>query len=334
MALAAYRLRPLAPFHLGRGRAGDLADVDDLPRSDTIAAALISLWRNVNPGADVAMIAASPPFAVSSALPTLRDATGTWEALLPMPVGLAAKTSGSPSEHKVLQRARHIGASILDDLLGGGALRDFKVLNDCILGSELARAYGDGLWQSESRLRLAVNRLGDGPIPELLYEFGAVYFDRNVRLTVVVAFDDEAIRRQFEAALRLLGDEGIGADRSAGYGRFEVEGCDSFAPLPGGGMRMTLSLMHPTKEDIGEGLLDHPASYKMVTRGGWVTTPGARTLRKQNVRMISEGSVVNDLGRKSCGDSPKVLDPIPDLGLHHAVYRPGVSVTVPIKWEG
>jgi CRISPR-associated protein Csm4 len=183
----------------------------------------------------------------------------------------------------------------------------------------------------QSRLRLAANRLGDGPIPGLLYEFGAIHFDPNVRLTVVAAFSDSRTRPDFEGTLRLLGDEGVGADRSSGYGRFEVEAAEPFTVSLGAGMRLSLSLLHPAEAEVTGGLLDEPARYDLVIRGGWVTGPGARTLRKRNVRMLSEGSVIRDLGRERYGDSPEVLEPRPELGLHHPVYRPGVAVAVPIE---
>ena len=139
------------------------------------------------------------------------------------------------------------------------------------------------------------------------------------------------MRSRFEGALQLLADEGLGADRSAGYGRFEVEGSDPFDIALGSGMRLSLSLLHPTRAEIGDGLLDSPATYDLVTRGGWVTAPGARTLRKRAVRMIGEGSVVRDLRKKRYGGSPEVLEPQPELGLLHRVHRPGVAVTLPIR---
>ena len=153
-------------------------------------------------------------------------------------------------------------------------------------------------------------------------------------MTVVAHFRDAAVRPAVEAALRLLGDEGLGADRSAGYGRFVVEAAEGFDVRLGRGMRLNLSLLHPSEAEIREGLLDRPATYDLVTRGGWVTTPGARSLRKQAVRMVAEGAVLCDLGRDTYGDSPEVLHPEPDLGLFHPVHRLGVAVTLPIVWDG
>ena len=97
----------------------------------------------------------------------------------------------------------------------------------------------------------------------MLYEFGAVQLDRRVRLTVVIDFIEEGSRREVEAALALLGDEGIGGDGSSGYGGFEIEQViedfgEEFADL-GSGARLSLSLLYPGRDEIEAGLLDAPA---------------------------------------------------------------------------
>ncbi len=332
MTLTAYRLRPLGPMHLGTGRADDLADLDDLPRSDTIAAALLSVWHHISKdGGTVSALATDPPFAVSSALPTA-EIDGRHIILFPIPFGLLDHLTALQRPDKRIRRARFATSSILRELLAGRIPADVRPVGSCLLDGATWARFPSGLWRNDSRLRLAVNRLGDGPIEGLLYEFGSVIFAPRLSLTVVAAFVDAAIRPTFEAALALLGDEGLGADRSSGYGRLSVEAAEPFNVSLGKGMRLNLSLLHPSVEEIGQGLLDSPAAYDLVTRGGWVTAPGARTLRKQTVRMLSEGSVVRDLGRERYGDSPKVLDPLPALGLRHCVHRPGIAVTLPIEW--
>lgn len=330
-ALVAYRLRPRAPVHLGAGRADDLTDVDDLPRSDTLAAALLSVWGRVVPGAtDVAALAADPPFALSSALPTL-PIGGQPRWLLPLPVGVLDGFTRGGAVDKRLRRARFVAPGLLPPLLGGEWPADMAAVGPCLVPS--ADAGPTPPWSRESRLRLAVNRLGDGPIESLLYEFGAVRFAADVTLTVVASFAATEVRRPFEAALRFLGDEGIGGDRSCGYGHFDLDAAEPVTVDLGHGMRLGLSLLHPTAADIDGGLLDEPARYEFEIRGGWVTVPGARTLRRRSVRMLREGSVVRDLGERSYGDSPCVLEALPSLGLKHPVYRPGRAVTLPIGWD-
>lgn len=329
--LFAYRLRLKSSLHIGSGRTDDLTDIDELPRSDTLAAALLSVWGHVTLGqSDIGSLAADPPFAVSSALPTL-ELAGKTTCLLPMPVGLLDQLSDGRAVDKQLRRARFVAPDLFPPLLRGELPEEVAVVGTCLLPAR--DAFAVPLWTTDTRLRLAVNRLGDGPIEGLLYEFGAVSFRPDVSLTVVACFDSADVQRGFEAALRFLGDEGIGADRSCGYGCFEVAAAGPFRAELGKGMRLSLSLMHPTLNEVDGGLLGEPARYEFEIRGGWVTSPGARTLRRRGVRMLREGSVLRDLGARPYGDSPCVLDALPELGLGHPVYRPGKAVTLPITWS-
>ena len=122
MALIAYRLAFKGPIHLGTGRERDLADLDLLPRSDTLAAAIISLWRHVMPDAsasDVTRIAADPPFAISSALPTVMI-DGNWRTLLFVPAGTFDRVAELPSDlRKTLKRIRFADPDALRALLAG-----------------------------------------------------------------------------------------------------------------------------------------------------------------------------------------------------------------------
>jgi CRISPR-associated protein Csm4 len=330
MSLFLYRIRPTAPLHLGAGRADDLRDMELLPRSDTLAAAVISIWAQLRPN-EATTVATAPPFAVSSALPMFPRANA-WQVLLPMPIGLAEAMPGlQPSQRKPLRQARFADTAILRDLVRLSLPQNPLIVSGCWFAKEPGFDIPESLWTETSRPRLAVNRLGDGPLEGLLYEFGAVHFDECLRLGIAVAFRDKDAQQNFETALRLLGDEGLGADRSSGYGRFEVEDRQAFSPDLGQGMRMTLSLLHPTRSEIADGLLDPPARYDTTIRGGWVTSAGAETLRRKAVRMITEGSVVRTR-ESTCGDCVRVLDRESAPGLHHDVYRSGVAVTVPIAW--
>ncbi len=277
MALIAYRLAFNGPIHLGTGRERDLADLDLLPRSDTLAAAIISLWRHVMPDAsasDVTRIAADPPFAISSALPTVMI-DGNWRTLLFVPAGTFDRVADLPSDlRKTLKRIRFADPDALRALLAGRLPNTAAPCGEALMNAN----FGGELWHHQSRLRLQVDRLGDRPMEGMLYEFGAVQLDRRVRLTVVIDFIEEGSRRGVEAALALLGDEGIGGDRSSGYGGFEIEQViedfgEEFADL-GSGARLSLSLLYPaTRRNRGRparrsGRVHHYQPRRMGHRTG------------------------------------------------------------------
>jgi CRISPR-associated protein Csm4 len=307
-----------------------LADLDFLPRSDTIASAIIALWRHVALGAsdqEVTRIAAQPPFAVSSAMPSVLVG-GKWETLLFLPPGIFDRISRlSGAQRKSLKRVRFASVESLRSLLNGTMPPSVVARGDALVPANF-----DGeLWTNRSRLRLQVNRMGDRPMDGQLYEFGGIHLADNVCLTVVVDFIDDGCRGIVEAALVLLGDEGIGADRTAGYGGFIVEHAEEgFAADLGTGARLSLSLLHPTRDEIERGLLDPPAEYLITGRGGWATSVSASSFRRKVVNMLAEGSLLKDLGSRRYGDSVIVLEP-GDLGPSHPIYRVGAAVTLPIK---
>ena len=330
MALVAYRLAFKGPIHLSTGREGDLADLDVLPRSDTIASAIVALWRHVTPGAsdqEVTRIAAQPPFAVSSAMPAVL-AGGKWETLLFLPPGIFDRVQRlSSSERKSLKRVRFASVESLRSLLNGRMPTGVVARDDALIPANF-----DGeLWTNRSRLRLQVDRMGDRPMDGQLYEFGGIHLANDVCLTVIIDFIDAGCRSTVEAALALLGDEGVGADRTAGYGSFVVDHAEEgFVADLGTGARISLSLLHPTRDEIGGGLLDPPAEYLITSRGGWATSMSAASFRRKVVNMLAEGSLVKDLGSRRYGDSAMVLEP-GDSGPSHPVYRLGTAVTLPIK---
>jgi CRISPR-associated protein Csm4 len=291
---------------------------------------MIALWRHVVPGVsdqEVTRLAAQPPFAVSSAMPAI-FAAGKWETLLFLPPGIFDRVQQLPdAERKSLKRVRFASIESLRSLLNGNMPPGVIAQGDALV----PETFDGEIWTNRSRLRLQVDRMGDRPMDGQLYEFGGVFLANNVCLTVVVDFIDANCRNNVEAVLALLGDEGIGADRTAGYGAFRVDNAEEgFAADLGTGARLSLSLLHPSPDEVGRGLLDPPAEYLITTRGGWAMSATAASFRRKAVNMLAEGSLVKDLGSRRYGDSAMVLEP-GDLGPSHPVYRVGSAVTLPLK---
>ena len=133
------------------------------------------------------------------------------------------------------------------------------------------------------------------------------------------------LEHKLQAALHLLGEEGIGGERSSGAGRFEVE----WLPLPpawqkvvtfSGGTHHTLMSLF-WELPLPEGFLND-ARYEIQARGGWI--PGQQ-LRRKMVRMFAEGSVFRSapLG--------KLADVTPREFTIHPIYRSGISLSLPIR---
>jgi CRISPR-associated protein Csm4 len=335
-----YRLRFTSPFHLGRGRQ-EWTEIDPLPRSDTLTAAIFSLWSHLFPDDAVEDLAQAPPFAFSSALPWVVE-NGHVNYFLPCPIGLLDGLAQGARERKSLKKVSHLTPELIRLRLRGE-----------LLPNTVGQRYGGmdvHLWSHNpgnqgsvvlpfqhraERLRLTVDRLGGGSVPGLLFDFASVAFAPNCGVAVFAWFVSKEIQRKVEAVLRLLAEEGLGGDRTAGLGEFELIAEEEVLfPDLGSGGRLLMSLYHPTTAEVEAGVLEG-ARYELVTRRGWVTAPGAMSLGRQAVRMLLEGSVIPDLGKDLYGDAVRVLEPLPELGLHHPIFRGGPALTLPIRlpWE-
>ena len=147
---------------------------------------------------------------------------------------------------------------------------------------------------------------------------------------------DQELEHNIHAALNLLGEEGLGGERSSGAGRFEVEWLElpeTWQKVVGfseGTRHSLISLFWelPLSSELLEedGSLKKDASYEIQERGGWIASPfSGRQLRRKMVRMFTEGSVF---------PSPpqgKLADVTPERFDKHKIYRNGISLSLPIK---
>jgi CRISPR-associated protein Csm4 len=143
---------------------------------------------------------------------------------------------------------------------------------------------------------------------------------------------DQQLENSLYAALTLLGEEGLGGERSSGAGRFEIE---YWGSLPLDWQKILdfedikakyyclLSLFW--NESLTRDFL-HNSSYELIERGGWISSPfSGRQLRRKKVRMFTEGSVFTSqpLGQ--------LADVTPLDFKDHSIYRSGISLSLPIK---
>ncbi len=289
-----YLLELRGPFHVdGRGTTSYEA-ADPFVRSDTLSAAVLSAWAQLDP-AGAAERAAAPPFLVSSAFPY-------YGALRFLPRPASTRALALPA-HRLREAKALKGVRWLDwDLWCRAVLGDLSwtepahrrdlpgglAVHAPAVGELPGDPGGFFLWAEEERPRIAVDRGGGHAADQLLFPFARVHYRPGGGLYFLARFPDPRARAGFEAALSWLGDSGLGADRSSGNGQFAWRCDPSFElPAPGTeGRAVALSLVNPAPEDAAEGWLDG-AAFELVRRGGWV----AGTTRRRNpVRMFAEGS--------------------------------------------
>ena len=137
--------------------------------------------------------------------------------------------------------------------------------------------------------------------------------------------------KDLKAAIMLLGEEGIGGDRTVGKGQFEptfTEYKGSLFNTNASSYFVTLSMYLPSKSEIQKGLLQgENVSYDIEKRGGWIYSDFAKSQRKRTVRMFQEGSVFKNTGREFYG---KVVNVAPESFKRHPVFRNGLAFRINI----
>ena len=120
-----------------------------------------------------------------------------------------------------------------------------------------------------------------------IYYAGDVRFMKDCGLYMLVDFLDGGYKPRLEGALRLLGDEGLGGERSSGRGLFSLDHGSISLGSDGGDGAMLLSLCRPRREETA---ILPKSYYGLISRRGWVA--GKSDRRKKSLRMLIEGSVV------------------------------------------
>jgi|JFJP01.1.fsa_nt_gi CRISPR-associated protein Csm4 len=129
-----------------------------------------------------------------------------------------------------------------------------------------------------------------------------------------------------EAAIRLLGEEGLGGERSSGAGQFEPswhdldKTWDSLVKFKDKNAQSLISLYWDDENLIS---LEN-SSYELQERGGWITS-SSKNQRRKKVIMFAEGSVFREFPRG------KLANVTPPEFSQHQIYRSGIAVSLPIK---
>jgi len=146
---------------------------------------------------------------------------------------------------------------------------------------------------------------------------------------------DQNIKENLRMSLELLGEEGLGGERSSGAGRFEPEWLDLdetwqdiVAPQITNPHHCLISLYWQNpKNGLPNGLLEESSSYELVERRGWISSPfSGRQLRRKSVGMFAEGSV---FPISVFGELANVTPS--DFRANHSIYRSGICLSLPIN---
>ena len=169
-----------------------------------------------------------------------------------------------------------------------------------------------------------------------LYHTGLVQFQweketSGLYFLLNYSYENKQLEKELKAALNLLGEEGIGGERSSGAGRFTAE----WLELPetwnkivkaSGTHHTLISLFWDSS--ITEEFLQN-AAYEIQECGGWIAQSN---IRRRKVRMFAEGSVFAQKPQGELVDvTPAELIDNAGKPKFHPIYRSGISLALPIK---
>lgn len=278
-----YRLRFPAGLHVAAEGFGE-ESASVTVASDTLLSAVCAAAAKLYGPAGAVPLLDDGAVQLSSAFPFIRD-----EDFLPRPLTFFPEV---PEEQyallKRLKKVRFLSRSLFEAVLHGR-----------VPEPEVDKLR-NGLWYEDPppekpahrvhlRPRVALDRVTGA---SQLYHVAEVYFHPEGGLFFLTRFRDDTVRRRFETALRLLADEGLGADCTLGKGLFEVDIDQVTLHLPEAtDTYLFLSLYNPAPDERDR-LRPGASAYALVTRRGWVSAPGGMTLRRRSTRFFAEGSVL------------------------------------------
>jgi len=331
-----YRLKFKGPVHFGASGIGLENSLTRLT-SDAIFSALInafSLVEDVNPLIEE-LKSSNIPFILSSLFPFGPD-YHTASTLYTFPQPLITPVVSDPGVLKQigkdLRRFKYLQLKDVVSWLSGDPLSQEHL--ESIIGrskkikDHLDTDIKESWYRSDLRPRVAVDRTSQN---SSLWFCGTIHFHPEAGLYGLINIADEIWKKRLEDAFYLLGDLGIGGERTYGMGMFEFSGFESIPKEWEDLLKkelhysMLLSCYFPSEEELNNFMEIFQAWDFFETRGYIVSGLTAKTLKRKRIRMVSEGSVLN---RKVRG---AIQDVTPDnaIRLDHRVYRSGLAFLLP-----
>jgi len=203
------RLKLKSPIHIGF-RENDPEVSEITASSDTIFSGIINTYallygkEETDKLIDKFMnMSENIPFKVSSLFPYIND-----EYFLPKPIDYKLDIESEKIDIKKIGKAKYISENIISK-----SFNDVKINHGFISKNKLK----DAPYTITKRPRVSIDRITSATH---IYYMRMVRYSENAGLWFFLDVTDELDQR-IKAAIRLLGDEGIGGERSIGMGLFE-----------------------------------------------------------------------------------------------------------------
>lgn len=352
MARRAYGLHFCSPLHISAEQGVGLESTLDYIPSDTLFSALFITWLQLPDLRHAVLEWLEPamrgalPLRITSAFPRLGQTL-----LLPRPRLLITpelphalpESAASPKKYKkvrwvspqvfvqmtqpldAIQLGTHWAQAQL--IQGGTAWLDpaaSEAAKSALIGDEAGRYW---FAQSNQTPRVTVDRWSSA---SNLFHVGRVHFAPQCGLWFM-AEGDERWLDAVERALDLLGDSGIGGQRSRGNGQFTWQPMENLPTLTGPNLSsncaVLLSRVAPQPDEMRL-LKDEHASYDLVNVGGYC---GTQPIIRCRVRLLTEGSIIGPCTTIGQLVDVKPTSSNPAIQQAHAIWRYGCGFVVPMQ---
>lgn len=350
--LTIYHLTFPHGIHIGAGGVESVTDSRESVPSDTLFAALldtaIHLGRDVK---DILPESGEPAFRVTSAFPFAGGVR-----FYPKPVDLRElfkeETLKKESAGKRLKKIRYLSEGLLRKAAGGAYLDEYLFPEDetenpkdgiALQGGAFWLLTGEvkslpeawrlpekdwwllrrkKVFETQTAPRVTVDRVNSA---SNLFQSERVMFTEGCGLW----FGAVEQITNLSDILTVLGDSGLGGERTAGYGHFTFEPKGEIPLDEPQSSACLLSRWHPKADEVG--LLKNSA-YKLEAVEGWLGTPeNAAAQRRKRVWLVAEGSLIAGNPKGDAVDVKPEYDAKSGETIPHPVYRPGFALA--LDWK-
>jgi CRISPR-associated protein Csm4 len=319
-----FKLHFHSPLHLSKGKEDDYGESEQVLHSDTLKSALyvcaLKLLGTSVVGEDNGFFNS---FRISSAFPFYKGELFFPKPMLRLQPFLKADIS-EEKQAKTHKKISFLGKGYFEDLIGQNILSIQKKhlfsKGRFVSNHQDVLSLGDeSILVSEVQQRVTVpSDYAQDPTP---YYVDRLFFHDDAGLWFAFEGTEETFSI-VENALKLLGDEGVGTDRTVGNGQFSstTDQIELILP-PNATHQLMLSLYCPKRTELSKSDLK-TSSYGLIKRGGYLASPAKAehlTLRKKSIHMFTEGSVFSTTENLKPSFS----------GLTQNVWRDGQAFCIP-----
>lgn len=328
-----YKLHFKGSLHLSRGNEGDLSSSARTLHSDTLYAALYAVAKQHLPN-----VAEYPDFAAQF---TLSSCYPFIEKLVFFPRPFAAQNWQVPDDDpqfsaKKIKKVAYFSKGLFERVIHGESIE----IKECVFlnggdmlatESEMKNLGSFFCMRNAVEQKVQVSLTGNTDDGQTYY-VDKIFFYPQAGLYFLVQFNTPEFKKTFDFLIKLLGEAGIGSDRTVGNGQFDCSIEELTMQLPEHVKSyVNLSLWLPSLESNQLNQVFSQSAYRLLKRGGYIASAQDlqhRSLRKKEIYMVGEGSAL----KLPASPEGSIVNLAPDeFENNHPVYRDGRAIFIPLK---